>query len=118
MERETHTIDATDKVLGRLASEVAILLRGKHKRDFAPYKDMGDFVIIKNVKNLKITGRKMQQKEYFRHSGFLGGVRFTPLKKLFKENPAEVLKKAVYGMLPKNKLRAKMIKRLKIIKAC
>jgi len=114
MKRETYTIDATDKVLGRLASEVAVLLRGKHKSDFAPYKDIGDFVIIKNVKNLKITGKKMEQKEYFRHSGFLGGVKFTPLKKLFKENPAEVFRKAVYGMLPKNKLRAKMIKRLKI----
>ena len=117
MTRKTHLIDATDKVLGRLASEVAVLLRGKHKPDFAPYKDIGDFVIIKNVKNLKITGKKMEQKEYFRHSGFLGGVRFTPLKKLFKENPAEVFKKAVYGMLPKNKLRAKMIKRLKISNA-
>lgn len=117
MERETHTIDATDKVLGRLASEVAVLLRGKHKPDFAPHKDIGDFVIIKNIKNLKITGKKMEQKEYFRHSGFLGGVRLTPLKKLFKENPAEVFKKAVYGMLPKNKLRARMIKRLKTLNA-
>ncbi|HUW71609.1 MAG TPA: 50S ribosomal protein L13 [Candidatus Humimicrobiaceae bacterium] len=115
--RKTHLIDATDKVLGRLASEVAVLLRGKHKPDFAPYKDIGDFVIIKNVKNLKITGKKMEQKEYFRHSGFLGGVRLIPLKKLFKEDPAEVFKKAVYGMLSKNKLRAKMIKRLKITNA-
>lgn len=117
MKRETHTIDATDRVLGRLASEVAVLLRGKNKPDFAPHKDIGDFVIVKNVKNLKITGKKMEQKEYFRHSGFLGGVRFIPLKKIFKENPAEVFKKAVYGMLPKNKLRAKMIKRLKVINA-
>lgn len=115
MERKTHTIDATNKVLGRLAGEIVVLLRGKYKPDFAPHKDIGDFVIIKNVKNLKITGKKMEQKKYFRHSGFLGGVTFVPLKKLFKENPAEVFKKAVYGMLPKNKLRAKMIKRLKII---
>ena len=115
--RKTHLIDATDRVLGRLASEVAALLHGKNKPDFSPYKDIGDFVIIKNVKNLKITGRKMKQKEYFRHSGFLGGVRLTPFKKLFKENPAEVFKKAVYGMLPKNKLRTKMIKRLKILNA-
>jgi len=126
MERKTHTIDATDKVLGRLASEVVILLRGKHKPDFAPYKDIGDFVIVKNVGKLKVTGKKMEQKKYFHHTGYLGGVKFTPLKKLFQEKftphrakgsgtgPAEVLKKAVYGMLPKNKLRAKMIKRLKI----
>lgn len=114
MDRKTHVIDATNRVLGRLASEVAILLRGKHKPDFAPHKDIGDFVMVKNVRNLKITGKKMEQKKYFHHSGFLGGVKFTPLEKLFKENPAEVFKRAVYGMLPKNKLRAKMIKRLKI----
>lgn len=114
MGRETHTIDAAGKVLGRLATEVAVLLRGKHKTDFAPHKDIGDFVIIKNVKNLKITGKKMEQKKYFRHSGFLGSARFVPLKELFKENPTEVLRKAVYGMLPKNKLRARMIKRLKV----
>jgi len=114
MQRKTHIIDATGKVLGRLAAEIAILLRGKHKPDFAPNKDMGDFVVVKNVENLKITGKKMEEKKYFRHSGFLGGVKFIPLGKLFKEKPAEVFKKAVYGMLPKNKLRAKMIKRLKI----
>ncbi len=113
MERETHTIDATGKVLGRMATEVAVLLRGKNKPDFAPYKDIGDFVVVKNIRNIKFTGKKIEQKEYFRHSGFLGGVRSVPLKELFKENPAEVFKKAVYGMLPKNKLRPKMIKRLK-----
>ncbi|MDI6603049.1 MAG: 50S ribosomal protein L13 [Patescibacteria group bacterium] len=114
MQRNTHIIDATGKVLGRLASEIVILLRGKHKPDFLPNKDMGDFVIVKNIENLKITGKKMEEKKYFRHSGFLGGAKFIPLKKLFKEKPAEVLRKAVYGMLPKNKLRARMIKRLKI----
>ena len=114
MERKTHTIDATNKVLGRLASEIAILLRGKHKPDFLPYKDMGDFVIVKNVEKLKITGKKVEQKKYFHHREYLGGVKEIPLKKLFKENPAEVLRKAVLGMLPKTKLRARQIKRLKI----
>ena len=114
MARENHTIDATGKVLGRIASEIAILLRGKHKPEFAPNKDIGDFVTVKNVRNLKITGKKMEQKKYFRHSGFLGGVKLVSLKELFKERPAEVLRKAVYGMLPKNKLREKMVKRLKI----
>jgi len=114
MKRETHVIDATDKALGRLASQIAILLRGKHKPDFAPNKDMGDFVTVKNVENFKITGKKMKEKKYFHHSGFPGGAKFVPLEKLFKKNPAEVLRKAVYGMLPKNRLRAKMIKRLKI----
>lgn len=113
MERKTHTIDATGKVLGRLATEIAVLLRGKQKSDFVPYRDMGDFVIVKNVSKLKITGKKIEQKKYFHHSGFLGGVKEVPLKKIFKTNPAEVLKKAVFGMLPKNKLRAEQIKRLK-----
>jgi large subunit ribosomal protein L13 len=118
MKRETHTIDATGKVLGRLASEIAILLRGKHKPNFLPQKDMGDFVIIRNVEKLKITGKKMEQKKYFTHSGYLGGWKEIPLKILFKKGhplgPAKVLKTAVFGMLPKNRLRAKMIKRLKI----
>jgi len=115
MKRKTHTIDATGKVLGRLAAQIAILLRGKHKPDFVPYKDMGDFVVVKDVGKLKITGKKMEQKKYFRHTGYLGGVKEISLKQMFKENPAEVLRKAVFGMLPKNKLRAKQIKRLKIL---
>lgn len=114
MKRETRTIDASGRILGRLASEVATLLRGKHRPNFLPYLDTGDFVVVKNVSKLKITGKKMEEKKYFRHSGYLGGVRELPLKKLFQERPAEVLRRAVLGMLPKNKLRAKMIKRLKI----
>lgn len=113
MKRETHTIDATGKVLGRLAVEISILLRGKHRPDFAPYKDIGDIVVIKNVAELKVTGKKMEQKKYFRHSGYLGSLKKTPLKTLFKKDPAQVLKRAVFGMLSKNKLRAVMIKRLK-----
>jgi large subunit ribosomal protein L13 len=114
MERETHTIDATDRPLGRLAVEIVGLLRGKHKEDFMPNKDAGDFVIIKNFKKIKFTGKKMDQKIYYRHSGYLGGLKETPLSKLFEENPVEVLKKAVWGMLPKNKLRPEQIKRLKV----
>ncbi|UZE93164.1 MAG: 50S ribosomal protein L13 [Candidatus Nealsonbacteria bacterium] len=117
MQRKTHTIDAEDKVLGRLASKVAILLRGKQKPDFVPYKDMGDIVIVKNVEKLKITGRKMEQKKYYRYSGYPGGLKEIPLKRLFKTKPEEVLKKAVYGMLPKNKLRSKQIKRLRFEKS-
>ena len=113
MERETYTIDAKNKILGRLATEIAVLLRGKNKPDFVPYKDMGDFVVVKNTDNIKVTGKKLEQKIYYRHTGYLGGLKKTPLKKLFKKDPAEVLKKAVFGMLPKNKLRAKQIKRLK-----
>ena len=114
MKRKTHTIDATGGILGRLASQIATLLRGKNKPDFQPYKDMGDFVIVKNVNKLRVTGKKIEDKKYYRHSGYLGGLKEIPLKKLFAERPAEVLKEAVYGMLPRNKLRAKQIKRLKI----
>ncbi len=113
MQRETHTIDAADKVLGRLAAQIAVFLRGKHRPNFFPYKDAGDFVTIKNVDKIKLTGKKAEQKIYYHHTGYLGGLKETPFKKLFKERPSEVLKKAVFGMLPKNKLRAKQIKRLK-----
>jgi len=114
MKREIHTIDATDKVLGRLAAQIATILRGKHKPEFLPYKDMGDVVNIKNIQKIKITGKKIGQKKYFRHSGYLGSLKETPLKKVLEKNPALVLRRAVFGMLPKNKLRAKMIKRLRI----
>jgi len=110
---KTHTIDAAGKVLGRLASEIAVLLRGKNKPNFVPYLDRGDFVVIKNVNKIKVTGKKAEQKKYYRHSGYLGGLKEITFKKIFEKDPALVLKKAVFGMLPKNKLRAKMIKRLK-----
>lgn len=113
MERNTHTIDATNKVLGRLATEIAVLLRGKNKPDFAPNKDIGDFVIIKNVDKIKLTGKKLEKKVYYHHTGYLSGLKKTSLKRLFEKEPGQVLKKAVFGMLPKNKLRAKQIKRLK-----
>jgi len=113
--RKTYTIDATNKILGRLASEIAILLRGKHKPDFVPYKDMGDFVVVKNVNKIRLTGKKFEKKIYYHHTGYLGGLKKTPLKKIFETNPGKIFKKAVFGMLPKTKLRAKQIKRLKII---
>lgn len=114
LKRETHTIDATDKVLGRLASQIAVLLRGKQKPDYVPYLDMGDLVVVKNIQKIKFTGKKLEQKKYFRHSEWLGNKTFTPLKKVFEEKPILVLQRAVLGMLPKNKLRDRMIKRLKI----
>lgn len=114
MKRETHTIDATGKVLGRLATKIAILLRGKHKPNFQPNVDMGDFVVVKNIEKIRFTGKKMEKKKYFRHSGFPGGIKEIPLGRLFKEDPARVLKLAVLRMLPKNKLQKKQIKRLRI----
>ncbi len=116
MERKTHTIDAEGKILGRLATEVAVLLRGKHKPDFVPYKDVGDFVVVKNLEKMKFKGNKMKQKKYYRHSGYLGSLKETSLEELFLKNPFQVFKKAVYGMLPKNKLRAQQIKRLRVDK--
>ncbi len=114
MESKTHTIDATDKPLGRLASDIAIILQGKNKPDYEPYKEGSDFVSVKNIKNIKVTGKKMKEKIYYHHSGYPGGLKETTMEKIFKRNPGEILKKAVWGMLPKNKLRAKRIKRLKI----
>jgi large subunit ribosomal protein L13 len=113
MERKTYIIDATGKVLGRLASQIAILLMGKHKPNYDPSKDMGDVVIVKNVGKIKLTGKKLEKEKYYRHSGYIGGLKEIPIKKIFQEKPEFLLKKAVYGMLPKNKLRKRMIKRLK-----
>lgn len=114
MDKQTHTIDATGKVLGRLATEIVLFLRGKQKPDFAPHKDEGDFVVVKNLGKVKFTGKKLKQKTYFRHSGYLGNAKEITLQKMLEKNPAEVLRIAVLGMLPKNKLRPRMIKRLKI----
>lgn len=113
IEREIHKIDAANKILGRLAVEIAGLLRGKGKLDFMPNKDGGDVVIIKNADKIIITGKKFDDKMYYHHTGYMGGLKETPYKKLFKKNPGEVIKRAVYGMLPKNRLRDVQIKRLK-----
>jgi len=113
MTPKTHIIDASSKTLGRLSTEIANLLRGKHKPDFLPYKNTGDFVMVKNVDKIKFTGKKLEKKKYYRHSGYLGGLKETSLKRLFQKNPKEVLRRAVFGMLPKNKLRARIIKKLK-----
>lgn len=112
IERKTHEFDATKKVLGRLASEIAVLLRGKHKPSFVPYLDAGDSVIVKNVAALKVTGRKLTQKVYKHSSGYLGGLKTKGLGEIIKNHPSWVLRKAVERMLPNNKLRKGMLKRL------
>ena len=114
--RKTHKIDAQGKAVGRLATEIALLLRGKNKPSFVPNQDEGDFVVVENASRMKFTGKKLEQKTFFRHSGYPGGGKFTKLSKLFESDSAKVLHLAVYGMLPKNKLRPLMIKRLKIEK--
>ena len=116
IKRKTHTIDVTDRALGRVATEIATLLQGKHKPSFFPNKDQGDFVIAKNIEKVKLSGNKMKQKTYFSHSGYMGSGKHIPVEKIFKRDPGEVLKKAVMGMLPKNRLRQHMIKRLSFVK--
>ena len=112
--RKTHIIDAANKPLGRLAVEVAALLRGKQKQDFAPNKDSGDFVTVTNIKKVVFTGNKLNQKKYFIHTGFIGNDREQPMSEVFEKNPGKVLIRAVSGMMPKNKLRPVQIKRLKV----
>ncbi|PIR94375.1 50S ribosomal protein L13 [Candidatus Falkowbacteria bacterium CG10_big_fil_rev_8_21_14_0_10_39_11] len=116
MARQTHTIDATDKVLGRLASKIATILRGKNKVSFQPHIDDGDFVNIKNVAKIKLTGKKLEQKVYYRHTGYPGGLREKKASDLMVSKPEEVLRTAVVKMLPKTRLRSGMIKRLKFLK--
>ena len=117
IERKIHILDAENKSLGRLAVEVAVLLRGKHKPDFVPYKDVGDIVVVKNIDKMKFTGNKLENKNYFHFTGYLGNMKQATLKEfLIKRGPEEVLRKAVMGMLCKNKLRARQIKRLKFEK--
>jgi len=114
MKRETHIIDATGKILGRLATEVASLLRGKGKIGFELHQDFGDFVIIKNFDKILVTGNKLSQKMYYRHSGYPGNLKTMCLEEVLKSNPERVMVEAVRNMLPKNKLRPIWLKRLKI----
>ena len=112
--RTWHVIDATDVVLGRLASQAAVLLRGKHKPSFAPHMDTGDFAIIINADKVALTGAKKQQKMDYRHSGFPGGLSATSYSELLESNPRRAVEKAVKGMLPHNKLGRQQIKKLKV----
>ncbi len=109
---KVHHIDASGKVLGRLASEIAVLLRGKHKVDFSYHLPMGDRVVVSNVDKMKVTGKKLKDKIYYRHSGYPGGLKSRTLEEMMAKDPAEVLRLAVYRMLPKNKLRDRLIRRL------
>ncbi len=109
-------VDAQGKILGRLASEIAIRLRGKHKPIYTPHLDTGDFVIVVNAEKIQLTGTKLAHKIYYRHSGYPGGLTETTAGKLLQEKPEDVLKIAVRGMLPKNTLGRAMLKKLKIYK--
>ena len=116
IKRNWHLIDASDQYVGRLATRVARILMGKHKADFTPHIDAGDFVVITNTDKLKISGDKANQKMYFHFSGYPGGLSKTSYKDLFKRDSGEVLRRAVMGMMSRNKLRDQKIKRLKLFK--
>ena len=112
--RQWFITDARDKVLGRLASHVATILRGKHKPTFTPHVDGGDFVVVVNAKQVRLTGRKLDQKEYIRHSGYPGGLRTDTARYLLEKHPDRVLRAAVKGMLPKGPLGRRMLSKLKV----
>ena len=112
--RNWHVIDAKDKVLGRLATEAARLLMGKHKSIFSPHMDTGDFVVVINAEKVRTSGNKLQQKLYHRHSGYPGGLKSITLEEMLKTKPSRVIEHAVKGMLPKNRLGNSMLKKLKV----
>ena len=114
IQREWHVIDATDVRMGRLAVQVANLLRGKHKTMFAPHVDTGDFVIVVNAEKIAVTGSKLDTKIYYRHSGYPGGIKQRTLREQLDRRPTEVIRKAVKGMLPKNKLASAQLTKLKV----
>ena len=114
IEREWYVVDAEGQTLGRLASRIAPILRGKHKPIYTPHLDCGDFVIIVNAEKVRVTGRKLDQKFYHRHSGYPGGLKSISLRDQLDKYPERVLQSAVKGMLPKNKLGRRMIKKLKV----
>jgi len=114
IERRWHVIDASDVVLGRLASQAAVLLRGKHKPTFAPHVDTGDYVIIINADKVALTGNKREQKKAYRHSGYPGGLRSVTYTELLEKNPQRAVEKAVRGMLPKNSLGREVLGKLKV----
>lgn len=109
-----YYFDASGKALGRLSSEIACILRGKHKPTFSPNLDMGDYVVVVNADNFILTGKKEEQKRYYKHTGYIGNLKEFTVKDLKEKKPGDILKRAVYGMLPDNKLRDKQMKKLKI----
>ena len=114
VERKWYVVDAEGKHLGRLATEIVRVLRGKNKPQYTPHVDVGDFVVVVNTDRVAVTGRKAEQKVYRRHSGYPGGMKETSYERMLARKPTEVLRKAVYGMMPKTRLARKQFKKLKI----
>jgi large subunit ribosomal protein L13 len=115
--REWHLIDLKGQTLGRISTQIAKLLMGKSKSNFVRHLDMGDYVVVINAKEVKVTGKKEEQKNYYRHSGFPGGFKSETLREVRRDKPEEIIRHAVSGMLPQNRLRDRMLKRLKIFTA-
>ncbi len=114
VERSWFVVDAENKTLGRLASKIAQYIRGKHKPTFTPHVDMGDYVIVVNAEKINLSGNKLDQKKYYKHSNYPGGIKEVTYRELLAKNPEFIIEKAVKGMLPSNKLGRKMIKKLKV----
>ncbi|MGD8998223.1 MAG: 50S ribosomal protein L13 [Anaerolineae bacterium] len=114
IQRNWYVVDASGQTLGRLASEIARIVRGKHKPIYSPAADVGDFVIVINADKVHVTGRKLDQKMYYRHSGYPGGLKEVSLRRMLEEHPTRVIEHAVRGMLPKTRLGQRMIKKLKV----
>jgi large subunit ribosomal protein L13 len=114
LEREWYIVDAEGQTLGRLASRIAPILRGKHKPTYTPHLDCGDYVVVVNAEKVRVTGRKLEQKAYYRHSGYPGGLKTITLRDQLDKHPERVLRAAVKGMLPKNRLGRRMFKKLKV----
>lgn len=114
VKREWFVIDATDKVLGRLSSEIARRLRGKHKPEYTPHVDTGDYIVVVNAEKIRVTGNKLKDKMYHRYTGYIGNLKSIPLEKLLEEAPERVLQYAVKGMLPRNPLGRKMLSKLRV----
>jgi len=114
VKRDWYVVDASNQVLGRLASQIALRLRGKHKAEYTPHVDTGDYIVVTNVESIRVTGRKAKDKMYYSHSGFPGGIKQISFEKLQAQHPARILERAVKGMLPKNPLGREMYRKLKI----
>lgn len=114
VKRDWFIVDASEKVLGRLATEIARRLRGKHKAEYTPHVDTGDYIIVTNAEKVRVTGQKFKEKIYYNHSGFPGGIKSMTFDKLQAKNPARIIERAVKGMLPKNPLGREMYRKLKI----
>jgi large subunit ribosomal protein L13 len=114
IERKWYVVDAEDKILGRVAAEIASRLRGKHKPTFSPFIDNGDFIIVTNAEKIQLTGKKWDDKKYYRHTGYMGGIKEATAKELLEKHPTDLVFKAVKGMLPKNKLGRAQLKKLKV----